>query len=284
MINNFLIYIKNKSKFVEQNNNTVSLLVDEIHLKPYFDYKGGNIVGLSGNSNEAATSAFVFMLSSVFSQYKDVVHVMPTKCLKAGSLFDIIKCIIIGLEEIGFQVLSIIIDNNAINKKAILLFCSPPKLSIVYPHPVQKSQPFFFLFDSVHILKCIKNNWLGQKDPSKCMVFSKFSHNGNHQLDSFQRVPFCTLQKLHALESQSILKNCYKLASKRLSPTNLERQNVNLVLQIFSEYTIKGLLTLGKLKCLPNFVEVAEYINIFYIWWTIKNVKTPNKGCRVRNK
>ena len=65
--NNFLMYIKNKFKFLVQGDTTVSLRVDEIHLKPYFDYKGGNIVGLSGNSNEAATSAFVFILSRVFS-------------------------------------------------------------------------------------------------------------------------------------------------------------------------------------------------------------------------
>ena len=167
--NNFIIYIKNKFKLLVQNDITVSLLY-EIHLKPYFDYKGGNIVSLSDNSNEAATMAFVFMLSSVFSQYKNVVRIMPTKCLKAECLFDIIRCIIIGLEEVGFQALSIIADYNTINKKAISLFCSPPKLSIVYPHPVLKSQLLFFLFDSVHILKCIRNNWLGQKDPSKCMV------------------------------------------------------------------------------------------------------------------
>ena len=119
--NNFLMYIKNKFKFRVQNDTAVSLLVDKIHLKSYFDYKDGNIVGFSDNSNQAATSVFVFMLSSVFSQYKDVVHVMPTKCLKAESLFDIIKCIIIGLEEIGFQVLSIIRDNNAINKKSYII-------------------------------------------------------------------------------------------------------------------------------------------------------------------
>ena len=116
--NNFLMYIKNKCKLLVQHDTKVSLLVDEIHLKPYLDYNDGNIISLSDNSNEAATSAFVFMLSSVFSQYKDVVQVMPTKCLKAGSLFNIIKRIIIGLEEIGFQVLSIITDNNAINKKS----------------------------------------------------------------------------------------------------------------------------------------------------------------------
>ena len=119
--NNFLMYIKNKFKLLVQQDTTVSLLVDEIHLKPYFDDNDGNIVGLSDNSNEAATSVFAFMLSSVFSQYKDIVHVMPTKCLKTENLFDIVKRIIIGLEELGFQLLSIITD-NALNKKLYLSF------------------------------------------------------------------------------------------------------------------------------------------------------------------
>ena len=122
---NFLMYIKNKFKLLVKQDITVSLLVDEIHLKPYIDYKGGNIVGLSDNNNEAATNAFAYILSSVFSQYKDVVHVMPTKCLKTENLFDIVKHMIIGLKEIGFQVLSIITDNNAINKKATYFFSVP---------------------------------------------------------------------------------------------------------------------------------------------------------------
>ena len=57
------MYIQNKLKLLEHKDTTVSLL-DEIYLKPYFDYKGGDIVGLSDNSNEAAIRAF--MLSSVF--------------------------------------------------------------------------------------------------------------------------------------------------------------------------------------------------------------------------
>ena len=40
----------------------------------------------------------------------------------------------------------------------------------------------------------------------------------------------------------------------------------------------------AKQKRLPNFAQVAEYINIFYIWWTRMNVKTPYKGCLLRNK
>ena len=84
--NNFLMCIKNKFKLLVPTDTTDFLLVDEIHLKPYFSYKVGDIIGLSDNSNDAATSTFAFILSSVFTQYKDVVHVMPTKCLKGGVL------------------------------------------------------------------------------------------------------------------------------------------------------------------------------------------------------
>ena len=158
-----------------QKNNTVSLLVDEVHQKPVFDHKGGNIVGLSDNSNEAATSAFAFMLSSVFLQYNDVVHIMLTIYLLAENFFGGVKHIIISIEEIGFQELSIITENNAINK-VISFFYFPLNLSIVYLHSVTKSTSLFFLFDSVLLLKCIRN-----KDASKCMLFSKFCHNRNHE-------------------------------------------------------------------------------------------------------
>ena len=118
------------------------------------------MVVISENSNEAATNVFALMLNRVFSQYKDILCVTQTKCLQAENLFEMVKCIIIGLEEIGFQVLSILTNNNnAINKKK----ASSPKVSIVYPHPVMKSRPLFLLFDSVHMLKCIRDSWLHQK-------------------------------------------------------------------------------------------------------------------------
>ena len=256
--------------------------MDEIYLKPYFDYKGGNVVGLANNTNEAATSAFAFMLSNVLSNYKDVIHIMPTKCLKAGNLFNIIKRLIIGLEEIGFKVLCVIMDNNAINKKAMSLFCTPVKLSSVYPHSVLKSRPLFFIFDSVHILKCIRNNWLSQKDASKCIIFPKFCFNGNHELDNVQGAPFCTLEKLHALESQSLLKHCYKMTVKALSPSNFKMQNVNLVLQIFNVYNIMK-YTFFSLEIInknihKNILEIFDQnrisIEVTFLYFSTNQLKT----------
>ena len=80
---NFLFYIKQKFQILCANDTTVMLLVDEIHLKPFFDYKGGNIIGTSFNSlSTAAKSAFAFMISSVFSNYKDVVHLLPASKMR----------------------------------------------------------------------------------------------------------------------------------------------------------------------------------------------------------
>lgn len=52
------------------------------------------------------------------------------------------------------------------------LFTESPHLSIVYPHPADKSRPLFYVVDPVHILKCIRNNWINQKNPGTCFFLS----------------------------------------------------------------------------------------------------------------
>ena len=281
---NFLMYIKNKFKTLESDDKTVSLMVDEIHIKPSFDYKGGSIVGAAYNSSDAASSAFVFMISSIKSKFKDVVHIIPAKCMKAEFLHDILKKAIVGLEKIGFHVICIVTDNNAINGKAMSLFASPPTLSIVYPNPAERKRPLFYLYDAVHLLKCIRNNWINQKDAQKTMRFPEFSLDGKYyENPEIAYAPFSTLKNLYTLEADNLLKHSYKLTFKAISPSNLERQNVKYVLQIFNDYVIQSLLTVGKKNCLPFFSSVAGYIKLFYIWWTIMNVQAPFKGFQTKN-
>lgn len=69
---NFLLYIKNKFKFLYAADKIVTLVVDEINMKPYFEYKGGNIVCTAFNTFAAATSAFLIMVCSNVSKFKDV--------------------------------------------------------------------------------------------------------------------------------------------------------------------------------------------------------------------
>ena len=80
------------------------------------------------------------------------MYVMPTKFLKAANLFDIVKRIIIGLEEIGFQVSSIITDNNAVNKKGyIFLFQSPKAFHCISTPSYKVSNSFLHIQLSLYI-------------------------------------------------------------------------------------------------------------------------------------
>ena len=141
----FLFYIKQRVNGLEPNEKIVILMVDEIYLKQFIDYKGGNIVGTGHSSDQLASTAHVFMIHSLFSSYKDVVHILPVNSLTAVCLSSLIRKIIIGLEQIGLTIICVVSDNNAINRKAMSLFSNPPKLNIVYPHPLMSLVLYFLL-------------------------------------------------------------------------------------------------------------------------------------------
>lgn len=149
-----------------------------------------------------------------------------------------------GLHSIGFKIVCVVSDNNSSNRKCMTYFSTPPQKSVVYPHPSDPCSPLFFIIDSVHILKCIWNNWIKQKDPQQCFTYPCFE-NPDKCLP-LSVASFSTLKKLHTLESKSLIKYSYGLCLKSLRPTNIERQNVKYVLNVFNPHVVQGLLTLGE--------------------------------------
>lgn len=270
----FLKYAQNQFKFLNENENNMILLFDEIHIKPFLDYKAGNMVGIACNNTLLATTAFVFMIVSVNSKFKEVVHISPVSKINHESLFNFIKSIILKLEQIGYKIFCVISDNNALNSKAMNNFSNHNKLSIVYPHPADNSRPLFYLFDSVHILKCIRNNWLNSK-PNQIMQYPNFD-SGEENIASFY-----ALKKIHELEHDKLLKFGYSLNLKALYPTNLERQNVKLALNVFNESIMQALLQFG--SNIEYSGSTAHFIHIVLTWWKIINVKTTLKGQRLRD-
>ncbi|XP_035223260.1 LOW QUALITY PROTEIN: uncharacterized protein LOC118196010 [Stegodyphus dumicola] len=276
----FLKHLKKKSPVLQECDRRVTMMIDEIHIKPYVDYKAGNIVGMAYNSENIATTAHVFMIQSLLSNFKEVIQIIPVKNITAEILFNFVRRAILSLEKLGFSVICVVSDNNAINRKTMSFFTSPPKLSIVYPHPSDATRPLFFIIDSVHIFKCIRNNWLNQKSADQTFYYPDFETlNSNFLMASFS-----TLRQLHSIESINLVKYAYGLNLKALCPSNFERQNVKLVLDIFNPYVIQALLKLGNEHQLKNYKSTANFIDIIYKWWCIMNVKTPFKGDRFRDE
>lgn len=275
----FLSYARRLASTLKDHERFVTLMMDEIHLQASFQYKGGYVTGAATNNENAAKTAYVFMIQSLLSSNKDVVHILPVAQIEAKQLHEFLDLLIRHLEDIGIRVVAVVSDNNSINRKAMSFFADPPKVSIVYRHPSDSSRPLFFILDAVHILKCIRNNWLNQRNCGRCIFFPNFSALSENP--SVLTASFNTLCKLHEGEKNELLRLAPTLSFKSLNPSNLERQNVKLALRIFNSSTAAALRSTK--VALEHKAGTLELINIVLTWWNVVNVKTPFKGQRLRD-
>ena len=89
---------------------------------------------------------------------------------------------------------------------------------------------YFILFDFVHLIKNIRNNWI-----TEAMQELSYSLNGERKVAKWS-----DLKPLYHLESDEREK-IYKLTEVYVSPKPIERQKVSFVLQVFNEKTISAL-------------------------------------------
>ncbi|GBN57736.1 hypothetical protein AVEN_255023-1 [Araneus ventricosus] len=209
---------------------------------------------------------------AVKESLNNVIHIVPIDTFDASKLFDLMKKVILSLEEIGFKVMGMVTDNNSINRAAASNFANPPKLQVKYDHPADKSRPLFYVIDSVHILKCVRNNCLNNHKNGYYFYYPDFDTL------NVSTASLSSVRKLYDLECSSLLKFGYGLTSKALWPTNLERQNVKLELKLFSTDVMHALNELGEKYNLECYEQTAKFIDIISTWWDIVNVKTPDKG------
>lgn len=109
------------------------------------------------------------------------------------------------------------------------------------------------------------------------MYFPSFDQNCSEVITA----SLLSVKQLYELESENLIKHGYSLSQKALWPSSLEKQNVTLALQLINETVSKSLLLYGEKHRIVNNIGTSKYIEIFPRWFSIMNVKTPNKGLRL---
>ena len=102
------MYMKETGKELTDQEKVVNLLIDEVHIRPSLTYSGGIVNGISMYSNKEATTLQAFMISSMFSKYKDVIALFSVQNLTTEYLYDITNSVLKALNYTDFKVLSII--------------------------------------------------------------------------------------------------------------------------------------------------------------------------------
>ena len=115
-------YIK-KSLLITEKGKLVNLLIDEIHVQPQINYSGGEIASTSVNTNSEANALQLFMTLSYFSSNKKVVAIFSERSTTKDVLNDLTMSVLSVLHSAGYKVLSIITDNNRINRNMFEELC-----------------------------------------------------------------------------------------------------------------------------------------------------------------
>lgn len=263
-------YLKHVFEAIEEKDRIIALLIDEIYISSNFEFKANNIVGTADNcSLKPASTIMAFMAKSVFGSYKDIVRLLPVISPTSQYLYSSTMQIVSLVQKVGFRVAVIITDNNKINQ-ALFNLLSPSGLNY-FPNPDRPSDSIYLQFDTVHLFKNIRNNWINLKNHRKTFVYPDFDTK------EVKRASFEDFRSMYESESHLQIRKAYKLNWKALFPNSLERQNVGSVNNIFHDSTISALKTRSEMK------DTADFCCIIRKWWDTVNVKSTLKGTIKRN-
>ena len=197
----FLTYLRAETTKFNELERHLCMNMDEIHVKSNITYKGwfdilvthwyvviynysyfsiaGKFIGNVEFSNdslevEPTKTILCFMVSSLSKKWSSVVRLLPLSNPKASDLLPITLQVIKDIEQLDLFVDVIVSDNYPLNVNLFKLLGNSKELLSYVPHPTNNQRPLYLLFDFVHILKTIRNNWLNQKDYNCTFTFPCF--------------------------------------------------------------------------------------------------------------
>lgn len=232
---NFQLFevVKESISRLDDKSRQVVLMFDEISIKrdlrynKHYDRIDGFVdfgKGGDGRKLEIGKSICVFMLSSLFGNWKQVIYYIiveknaPTNILKE-KLFEIINI----CDMIGLNVRAVVCDQATANQKTY------KNLGVTIEEPYFKhgNKKVFCLFDIPHLFKSIRNN---------LMKYNLVTSQG-------EKASWNVLRELYNIEKASNTKMCPKLTNKHIHPNRFEKMSVKLAVQAISASTVAAIRT-----------------------------------------
>ena len=145
--------------------NDVVILLDEMYLQTQVQFDGKSVIGCDGDLN-MFKSILCFMVVSLKKTIPYIIKAIPIVRLTFLDVYNgILNCISI-LNEGKFHVRGVIADNHSTNVKAYKVLVKNFPLDdreYCIKNPSNSAQHIFLMFDTVHLIKNIRNNLISSR-------------------------------------------------------------------------------------------------------------------------
>ena len=268
-----------------------TLQIDEMTIKPsekynrnFGKYFGGVDMGgvIEVPENRLANKVLAFVLSGLSTHYTIPVAIFLVNQLTAEQQTKLTVHVIERVEVSRFKVFRLVTDNLSTNTKMFTLLNNKVLCDVV-PHPVDEMarayppipciyRPLYLSFDPCHILKNVRN--LG------CDRIL--------EIDG-KLVSFAPLVKIYEIQKKSREEGALalpvrKLTKKHVMPNNLERQKVNIAIDIFRPDVIATLQMFAaqKVKGFEDVKGLITFLQTFQKWFALHDVSSTAEFIRKR--
>ena len=259
----------------------VNIALDEVAIKPNETYvrHADKLVGhvdMAGivetkNEEKLANKLLTFAINGLANSFCIIVGYFLVNKMTAEELSKLTLHVIEEVEKIGFNVVGAVADNASTNTKMFKMINPDKILAHVIPHPNDAKRKLFISFDSSHIIKNVRNQFIDRS----------LQRNG-------KPINFDFIKRLHLKQKFMLLKFVKKLSERHLEPTTIERQNVQRALDIFSRPMVAALEALRRRKT-SGFMGSEETISFMckmIKWFEIHDISNLTQGIyqRLKNK
>ena len=167
-----------------------------------------------------AKTILAVMVKCLFTRRRFIAKLIPCAALTSSFQYGIVSTLISDLEASGATVLAIVNDNNKVNQSYFELFPGYTQYTpyVCYPF-IESKRPLFLLYDTVHIMENIRNNWL--TEPTQVLKFPIMADGGL----IWENAHWSSLRELCAAESERNF-TLSGLTAAAINPNNLEKQKV----------------------------------------------------------
>lgn len=254
----------------------IIIIFDEMYLQKCAEYSGGDVIGIN-EEKECYRSVVSFMVVGLKENTSCIFKAVPITKLNSDFLKNEIHNIINSLIKNDFNVRAVVSDNHASNVSCFT------KLINSYGEKTEGSfinilsQKIYLFFDTVHLMKNIRNNLLNKKR----FVFPDFSYTSFDDeiiVNSGQiswKIFHDLFEKDNGLDAN--LRKAPKINNKVIHPGKF-KQNVSVALGIFHETTTAAIKSY-----FPNRTDIASFLSLFNKWWIISNSKCQYSNNRLGN-
>ena len=258
------------------------LIIDEIKLRVgvKFDVRNLKFSGLidlgeftsAKDQKNPADYGLVFMYRPFMGSWTQTVAMFLSKGpTRSAILSKLMVKVIVALESLDLWVDAVVCDGGATNRGMWKEFgisgcVHNAKNSVQHPCPspsTSTDRRLYLLSDYVHLVKCVRNNLLNRK-------FFNFE-------DGLVRLQhYIDLHKLDSLNGG--LKAAPKLTEAHINPNNLQRMNVRLAVQLFSNSTADALQFYTSTGMLHDTEATISFTRRMNKLFDILNAKKPGQG------